>query len=442
MAWLVGPAFAVAAAVVVARLARLIWPEQPEISRLAIPVLAGMTVLVTFFSTTMFDAMLTLAAVLGIGTLWRIGQGDVRPRRFVWLGLVLAFGVYAKGPVILVHLLPALVTMRVWAPVPPRLTRMAAGLVLSLLVCLALVGLWLGPALWYGTPEYRVELLWTQSAGRVAGGLAHDRPFWFLFALLPVLLFPWGWTPALWRGLWGLRGDRGIRLLTIWAVGGLILFSFISGKQAHYLLPELAAFSLLVARVLPMLAPTYRAIASAGGLALLGGLGLAAATGAIAVPEAAMASPGWALALFGGLCLVTALAGWRLPSPYGQMVMGGGTALWLHILIVTTGLYGAYGGDRIATILGDLKPASIAVTGMTYNAEFNFAARLTEPVATPANRAELAIWAKAHPAGLILGPIGRLKLNAPPETEARYNRIHYGFWPANVVTSRGSVPLG
>ena len=43
-------------------------------------------------------------------------------------------------------------------------------------------------------------------------------------------------------------------------------------------------------------------------------------------------------------------------------------------------------------------------------------------------------WAKAHPDGLIFGPVKALDI-APAQTE-RYNRIEYGFWPASALTSR------
>ena len=110
--------------------------------------------------------------LLGAAVLWRIGQGGAGLRHWVAFGGALAFGTLAKGPVIFVHLLPVLLTMRLWAPVPPRLRDQLAGLGLAVAAGLAIVGLWLVPALVAGTAEFRRELLWTQSAARVAGGLA------------------------------------------------------------------------------------------------------------------------------------------------------------------------------------------------------------------------------------------------------------------------------
>ena len=74
------------------------------------------------------------------------------------------------------------------------------------------------------------------------------------------------------------------------------------------------------------------------------------------------------------------------------------------------------------------------MTGMSYNAEFNFAARLTAQVATPADAASLSDWAMAHPDGLIFGPVSALP--TPPEAIEHYNRTDYGFWPAAAAIPR------
>ncbi len=147
----------------------------------AVLVLAGFTVFLIYASATMFDTMLALSRRSSeSGLLWRIGQGEGGWRIWAGFGMVLGFGVYAKGPVIFVHLMPVLLTMPLWAPAPPRLAEAARGFALALAAGLVLVALWLVPALAAGTAAYREELLWTQSAARVAGGMAHDRPVWFL----------------------------------------------------------------------------------------------------------------------------------------------------------------------------------------------------------------------------------------------------------------------
>lgn len=432
---LVGPAFGVSLAVAAAGLGRRLWTGDAGIGARAVTVLAGFTVFLIYASTTMFDAMLGLAAVLGAAVLWRIGQGGAGLRHWVAFGGALAFGTLAKGPVIFVHLLPVLLTMRLWAPVPPRLRDQLAGLGLAVAAGLAIVGLWLVPALVAGTAEFRRELLWTQSAARVAGGLAHDRPVWFFLALLPILLFPWGWSARLWRRIGEcVRADPAARMLAIWAVSAVVLFSFISGKQTHYLLPEYPAVALLVARALPGLygARAWRAAA----LVPFGAALAACAVAAGFVPAArdfAAAAPGWFLPVVAVGCLGLAVAVLLLPRPANAALAGAGMALAAHVFLATGGLTSQYDSAAIVARIDTARDRGIAVAGMTYSAEFNFGARLTAPVATPKTPAALRDWSVAHPGGLVLGPVGRVPVDVPPAETIRYNGLDLGLWPAGTV---------
>lgn len=432
---LVGPAFAVALAFATARLGRRLWPEDAAIGLRAVSVLAGFTLFLIYASATMFDTMLALAVVLGAGVLWRIGQGDARRRDWLALGAALAFGTYAKGPVIFVHLMPILLTMPLWAPAPPSAGERLKGFGIALAFGLALVALWLVPAVVGGSAAYRQELLWTQSAARVAGGMAHDRPVWFLLALVPLLLFPWGWSWRLWRGLArGVRGDGAARMVAIWAVAALVLFSLISGKQAHYLMPEFPAVALLFARGLARAGGGRGGSAAATLPVALGLAAIAFAAGLVpATEDFADLAPGWAVAGFGMLNLALAAAAWRLPFRAGHVLAGVGVATLVHILIPATGLYAGHDARAIAARIAPAADRGLAVSGITYNAEFNFAARLTRPVATPASPAELAAWSAAHPGGLVFGPVDRVPLTAAPETTLRYHGLTWGFWPAGMA---------
>jgi 4-amino-4-deoxy-L-arabinose transferase-like glycosyltransferase len=437
---LIGPGFAVALALATARLGRRLWPGDAGIGGRAIAVLCGFPVFLIYASATMFDTMLALAVVLGIGVLWRIGQGGGGTRDWLAFGAVLAFGTYAKGPVVFVHLLPVLLAMPLWATDRPRVAERLRGFGIAFGFGLALVALWLVPAVVRGSAAYREELLWTQSAARVAGGMAHDRPVWFLFALLPVLLFPWGWSWRLWRGLArGLRGDPAARMAMIWAGAALVLFSLISGKQAHYLMPEFPAAALLFARGLARLGEGGAGDGRGGSLAplvpaLIGLAALALAAGLIpAGGDLSDLVPLSAVAMFGALNLALGLAVWRLPFRAGQVLAGAGVAALAHLLIATTGLGAAHDASTIAARLVPVADRGLAISGVTYNAEFNFAARLTRPVATPATPAELAAWSAAHPGGLVFGPLGRVPLTAAPETTLRYHGLTWGFWPAGVA---------
>ena len=101
---------------------------RPELRLRAMVALASFPIFMVYGSATMFDALLSFTVVLGIGMIWRIGQGDADTRLWVWLGVVVGVGVLAKGPVVLVHLLPALLSMRFWAVCAPNAAEWSAGI--------------------------------------------------------------------------------------------------------------------------------------------------------------------------------------------------------------------------------------------------------------------------------------------------------------------------
>jgi 4-amino-4-deoxy-L-arabinose transferase-like glycosyltransferase len=435
---LVGPAFALAVVASTAALARRLWPAEEAAAARAAAVLAGFSVFVLYGSGTMFDALLALAVLAGVAALWRIGQGGAGRRPWLLLGLALGLGGLAKGPVILVHLLPPLLAMPLWAPAPPRPGAALSGFGLALAAGLGVVALWLVPALVTMDPATRYELLWTQSAARVGGGLAHDRPVWFFLAALPLLLYPWGWSWRLWRRLLARASDPAVRLCAVWAVSGLVLFSLISGKQAHYLIPEFPAVALLFARALGRPGQGARG----GSLAALpaAALGLAAlafAAGLIPAEGAlALLDPRWPVGLLGLLLLALAAVSLGLGAVPAQLALGLGLAALLHLPIALTGLGAHYDTHPVARRLAAAEPGGLALVGLPNHAQFSFAARLTAPVATPDGAAALATWVAAHPRGLVFGPVARAGIAIPPAARETSYAGEIGFWPAAALSVR------
>lgn len=429
---LVGPALALVMLALSARLARRFWPGDPDIGFSAMAVLAGFTLFILYAGTTMFDALLGIAVLAGVMAIWRIGQGETGRGPYLALGLALGGGILAKGPVVFIHLLPLLCTMSLWAPSRPSFGGLLRGLGLALAVAAGLVGLWLVPALAMMESATRFELLWSQSANRVAGSLGHGRPIWFLAALLPVLLFPWGWSWRLWRAVPRIAlTEAAGRFCAIWALSGLVLFSVIGGKQIHYLLPELPAVALLAARAMQGALRRLRG----GSLAFLlpAGLGLAAAVFGLGLFPATGAladlSPAWPVLLFAMACLGLAAVAWRLPLFPGHLTLGLGLALALHGLAGMTGLVPAHSAETVAARLVGHAEQGIAVVGMPYQAEFNFAARLTSPVDAP-SLAQLSSWMAAHPGGIVAAPVGTPGMPGAPDSVVRYRGGDLGFWPA------------
>ena len=224
-----------------------------------------------------------------------------------------------------------------------------------------------------------------------------------------------------------------MRLCVIWAVSTLILFSLISGKQVHYLLPAFPAMALLFAY-----ASTKAKPGSFAWLPLLAvsAAAIAIASGQISSKDLAELTPAWPLYALGVLCAGLAVQLVRLPLIAGNVLAGVGLTLGLHGVIATTGLYAAFDGREMVTFVAQQSVNGLATTQNPYNAEFNFAARLTRPVATPADAKAWAKWAADHPKGSIFGVIKDNPILAAPRQTLRYMGKDWGIWPASAAISR------
>ncbi|OZA16770.1 MAG: hypothetical protein B7Y02_02865, partial [Rhodobacterales bacterium 17-64-5] len=202
-----------------------------------------------------------------------------------------------------------------------------------------------------------------------------------------------------------------------------------------YLLPAYPAMALLFAY-----ASTR---ARSGSLAWLPLVLIAAGAGAVGlglIPAAAdlvLLAPYWPLTVFAALCILLALLIWRLPRIPGHLLAGAGVTLGIHGLIVSTGLYATYYGQNLATTLAAYESDGLAVTNAEYNAEINFLARLTTPVALTPDLPSLTAWAQSHPNGMIFGLVKENPLTAKPQQVFNYMGDDWGLWPA---ISLGSAP--
>lgn len=233
-------------------LARRLWPDRPAVAAAAPAVLLGLLLWTVFTTLVMFDMLVAtcvLLALLGIHSAWR--RGGAAP----WLltGAALGLGILAKGPVaLLVPLLTAALAPW-WGRERGRRLFWWLGLAGSVGLAAAIGLLWALPAAAAGGPAYSDAILRSQTEERLVYSFAHNRPFWWYLALLPALLFPYSFWPPLWKAFARLRLrelDAGSRFCLAWLLPALAVFSAISGKQPHYLLPLMPGFALLAARAL------------------------------------------------------------------------------------------------------------------------------------------------------------------------------------------------
>ena len=245
---LVAPLFGAAGLAAAWFLARRLWPEDDGSLALTVPwVLLGSLLWTVFATITMFDLLNAFFSIIGALGVVLASQGRAR---LGWplVALAIGLGVLAKGPVILVFVLPVALAAPWWVAAKQNWMAWYGGLIAAVAVGAAIALAWAVPAGNAGGDAYRTAIFWGQTVGRVNSSFAHARPFYWYLLILPVVLFPWLLWPPFWRGARGMirNTDPGIRFALSWLVPGLVILSFFSGKQPHYLLPLFPAFALLV----------------------------------------------------------------------------------------------------------------------------------------------------------------------------------------------------
>lgn len=234
-------------------LARRMFAGRNNVAPLAGLVFMACPVFMLYGVMIMFDFMQAVFVLLAMVAAWDAYDRG-RFRSWLLVGLAMGLGVLAKGPVILVHVLPVMILFPLvmrgqWAG--PSLKRWYGGIAVAVLIAAAIGLAWAIPAAVYGGPEFSRMIFWEQSAGRMTKAFAHRRPFWFYIPTLIALILPL----ILWRPFWtaarkaiAARRDPAVAFLLCWAVPVFVIFSLISGKQPHYLIPMIPAIAILAGR--------------------------------------------------------------------------------------------------------------------------------------------------------------------------------------------------
>lgn len=347
--------FAAATIYLTGRLARMMFPKAEGLDTRMPWLTVGSIVFIIYSSLIYFDVFQTVFVLAFMIALLAFAQGGGL-RYAVLAGLFVGFGGLAKGPVILVHVIWPVILYPLWRN---PATGLSNGAFFKGCIALAVAGFlpaiaWLGPVVLLADSDFIYNLLWKQSAGRVSGSLdgAHPRPFHYYLQFLPLMLVPWIFSPGLYRAkpLARIAAERAansdefrmLRLLALWFVGVFVTFSLISGKQPHYLVPEL-----------PLIIILFGYFMTKVGLRLIRGVALAM------------------LLLFAiGQAIASFTAFERLDL------------------------------TPLASLIRDRSAADWAFVG-EYEGEFTFLARLERPI-TAIGEADVTSWLQAHPAGYVI----------------------------------------
>lgn len=426
-------------------MARRVWPERTGVPGMAALVLSSCAWWMLFATATMFDVMLAFCALVALHGLWSMAEGH---RRGVWvMGLGIGLGVLAKGPVILLHVLPVALLAPWWKP-GLRYGAWLGKVGLAVLIGAGIALAWAIPAGIAGGDAYRQAIFVGQTANRVVESFAHRRPFWWYLPVLPVMLFPWAVWPSFWRALARQRSaavDHGLRFCLAWALPVFVAFCFVSGKQPHYLIPIIPAFALAVARLLHGRSENAGSVFVPALMVCAAGLALAATGQGMLAQQFPDFAP---LPLVWPGVVVAAMAGvlWLLSrrgQTYRPLIMASLTLTLLTLAHVSTQAYfqDRFNVQPMAEVVKKAQQRRFTVATLgSYHAQFQFLGRLKNPlVELDVDNAEAIAWLQQNRKTLVV-----MYARNPDLIDADIrpvHRQHFGDMDMILVGARDAVRL-
>jgi 4-amino-4-deoxy-L-arabinose transferase-like glycosyltransferase len=430
--------FGAASLLLTARIARRLWPERPGMARLAPLIVISSMLWTVFVTAAMFDmlvACFTLLGILGIVRSWQ----DAGRRGWVVLGGAIGLGILAKGPVILLHTLPPALLAPWWAMDrrPARWASWYAGVGMSVALGALIALAWAIPAAIAGGEQYARMIFWGQSAGRMVKSFAHQRPLWWYLPLLPLILFPWALWPPLWRSVRSSAGrpaSSAVRLCLAWIVPVFVIFSLISGKQPHYLLPLFPAFALLAALALDSGTESRAWDAIVPALLLL-------AVGCALMMIRLVPFPGeyarvmMSVNRWSGAVLIAAVlapvAACRLNAACRPALVSSMSVVAVIVLQASlAGVLAHFDMHDISAYVSMLEKENIPVCYVgKYSGTFNFLGRLRKPLDV-IGEGQVPQWVRGHPEGRVIGDDEHFtpETNARPEHESPFGLHQFQVW--------------
>jgi len=446
---LVPALFLLGSMLMVARLARLLWPGQGDAARYVPLALLGGFYWVfssTLLSADLLTVFFTLYALTVLLQIWRTRD----QRMWLLLGFVFGLGLLASGSLIFLYVLPVALLAPLWAHGTPTMPWKFwyADISKSALLGLAVYAAWAVPALkMMGVANVLGPLLSPLSANTL-DLLTDVQPWWWYLLLMPWLAFPWSLWPLPWMRFWHIRREpisNGLAFCMLWAALVIVVFSFFNVKQPQFLLPVVPAFFLAASWLLldeDHAVHDHSRLASTMifPLLLLGGL----------------------LAILPGLPRLAYLPDflWQLSPFVGVSIIGVGVALgWLPLpaietritnmavtVVVLTALALLVGGWQFnshyevhgaARVLAAAQQKGIGIVHVgTYHGQYHFAGRLTKPldIVSPA---QVELWSIGHPDGLIVSYSNAWQPPVVPGVVPQYDEPYADtqlrIWPAAVL---------
>ncbi|MFC5527075.1 ArnT family glycosyltransferase [Rhodanobacter ginsengisoli] len=396
----------------------------------------GCAAFATYADVLLFDMLVTLCTLLA----WRSTLALAGSR---WTGgamvmaVALGLGILAKGPVaLLAGGAPALLAPW-WLPSARAHPSGFYLRLLGVLIAAVLIALpWALAAAHAGGPRYADDIFLRQTMGRLTHSFAHARPWWWYLPMLPLMLLPW--SAALGRaGATSTTCTDAPSLLHRFVVcaflPSFVIFSLVSGKQPHYLLPLLPALALAGGTRLG----TGRWRVVGWRVALIQaaiGLAVALGMGWLAVPAVNAGA-----IICGGLILALALSLVRYrahPLQPGTVALGMLATLALCKFAFVLSIESRYDVRATALRVAQAQRADVPLLfAGAQDGLLTFAGRLTRPIPTARDPAKVAAWAWAHPGGWVISSDDSYGGTATPIHQQPYRGGRLAIWHASDIAA-------
>ncbi|MBL8819002.1 MAG: glycosyltransferase family 39 protein [Planctomyces sp.] len=400
-----------------------------------------------FFSPLlMFDVLLLVCTQAGMCGILQLSRGSSL-RGWCFLTAGLGLGALAKGPVILVHLLPVAIFGPWWSDSIRRTpVRYFLTITLALVAGATLALAWAITSASKGGEAYAEELLWGQTAGRVVTSFAHRESWWWYLPILPLCFLPWILIWVSWSRPTSLPATLPVsvhpgRFAFCWFVGTVALLSCISGKQTHYLIPELPAFALYAAGVLSGTTVSHRhklkwLIGSgtlfAGTLpVVVNHFPLFATSGLKDVCPTPTCLPLWVCGVGVILCR---------SQETRSLVATISIAAVMFVVTLNVGLSVSFWPEfdmrPLANHVQALEQNQVPVAWFgNYHGQLHFSGRLHKPIEELLTEHEATVWIDTHPTGRIIVP------HQPPELQSLNLKAEFAIEVRRGLTKHTLVVL-
>lgn len=415
-------------------------------ARDAMWLLLGSIYFATFANAIMFDVPLTTCVLVAVHGLLDLTQRRTR-RGIVLTGVAIGLGILVKGPVVLLFVAILAFGAPWWSDrLAGRRARFFGAFALAFLLGAAIGLAWAIPAAIHGGPDYARAIFLSQTVDRlegVSGKSTHGRPWWWYGMVFPLMLLPWPLVVrGRWRALRALAAAPALRLALVWVAPTFVAFSFIGGKQPHYLLPVIPGVALGLAYALDRGALRVRSGLFAAFLVLLGVAFAIAPYWAGSRERLAYvgdASPFWGAAFVAlGVLLLAFVRRARAPVlPALAMLV---VALLVKFVVIE-GPGQRYDLDAIGARIAEVQRRGQPIVHLGWHhGVYEFAGRLTEPLPALETLAEFDAWARAHPDGLVMGFYRQFRFRAQPVFTQPFRGGEVSIWNARDALASGVDP--